>query len=96
MRSSDTRLRGPAGPGSGAAFDTLTVRAEDSVLFVELAAPPMNLLGPDLVGDLVSVIQWAEADDAVQVLVFRSADPDYFISHVDVTRIDEYARRRRS
>jgi enoyl-CoA hydratase/carnithine racemase len=24
------------------------------------------------------------------VLVFKSADPDYFISHVDVTRIKEY------
>ncbi len=72
------------------AFDTLTVRAEGSVLFVEIAAPPMNLLGPELVGDLVSVIQYAEADDAVGVLVFSSADPDYFISHVDLTRVDEY------
>jgi enoyl-CoA hydratase/carnithine racemase len=72
------------------AFETLTVRAEGSVLFAEIAAPPMNLLGPELVRDLVSVIEWAEADDAVQVLVFTSADRDYFISHVDVTRIDEY------
>jgi enoyl-CoA hydratase/carnithine racemase len=50
----------------------------------------MNLLGPELVRDLVSLIQRAEADDAFQVLVFKSADPDYFISHVDVTRIKEY------
>src|SRR5918911_5761992 len=50
----------------------------------------MNLLGPELVRDLVALIQQAEADDAVQVLVFKSADPDYFISHVDVTRIAEY------
>jgi enoyl-CoA hydratase/carnithine racemase len=71
-------------------FETLTVRVEGSVLFAEIAAPPMNLLGPELVRDLVSLIQRAEADDAVQVLVFMSADPDYFISHVDVTRIDEY------
>ena len=71
-------------------FETLTVRAEAQVLFVEIAAPPMNLLGPDLVRDLVSLIQQAEDDDAVQVLVFRSADPDYFIPHVDVTRIQEY------
>jgi hypothetical protein len=50
----------------------------------------MNLLGPELVADLVSVIQRAEGDDAVQVLVFTSADPDYFISQVDVPRISEY------
>ncbi|HTG52974.1 MAG TPA: hypothetical protein VMA33_08960 [Candidatus Tectomicrobia bacterium] len=59
---------------------------EGAVLFAEIAAPPMNLLGPELVRDLVSLIQRAEADDAVQVLVFKSADPDYFIPHVDVTR----------
>jgi enoyl-CoA hydratase/carnithine racemase len=37
-----------------------------------------------------------EADDTVKVLVFKSADPDYFISHVDVTQIKEYRRRRQS
>jgi enoyl-CoA hydratase/carnithine racemase len=71
-------------------FETLKVRREGAVLFADIAAPPMNLLGPELVRDLVALIQRAEADDAVRVLVFRSADPDYFISHVDVTRIKEY------
>jgi enoyl-CoA hydratase/carnithine racemase len=71
-------------------FETLRVHAEGAVLFAEIAAPPMNLLGPALVRDLVSLIQRAEADPAVQVVVFRSADPDYFIAHVDVTRIGEY------
>ena len=50
----------------------------------------MNLLGPELVRDLVSLIQRAEADDTVKVLVFKSADPDYFISHVDLTQVSEY------
>ena len=72
------------------AFETLTVRVDGGVLFADIAAPPMNLLGPELVRDLVSLITQAEADDAFQVLVFKSADPDYFISHVDVTRITEY------
>src|SRR5262249_54909958 len=71
-------------------FETLKVSREGPVLFVDIAVPPMNLLGPELVRDLVSLIQQAEADNAVKVLVFRSADPDYFISHVDVTRIKEY------
>jgi enoyl-CoA hydratase/carnithine racemase len=71
-------------------FETLTVREEGAVRFADIAAPPMNLLGPELVRDLVSLIQRAEADDTVRVLVFSSADPDYFISHVDLTRINEY------
>jgi enoyl-CoA hydratase/carnithine racemase len=68
----------------------LRVRKEGAVLFADIAAPPMNLLGTELVRDLVALIQQAEADTTVQVLVFGSADPDYFISHVDVMGIDEY------
>jgi len=71
-------------------LETLVVRKEGPVLFADIAAPPMNLLGPELVRDLVTLIQSAEADDTVQVLVFTSADPDYFIAHVDLDRIAEY------
>ena len=71
-------------------LETIKVREEEAILFAEIAAPPMNLLGPDLVRDLVSLTQQAETGRAFKVLVFKSADPDYFISHVDVTRIGEY------
>ena len=71
-------------------FETIQTRREGAVLFAEIAAPPMNLLGPALVRDLVSLIKEAEADAALQVVVFKSADPDYFISHVDVTKVKEY------
>src|SRR5262245_46281157 len=59
-------------------FETLKVSREGAVLFVDIAAPPMNLLGPELVRDLVSLIKQTEADSAVKVLVFKSGDPDYF------------------
>src|SRR5262245_45325521 len=71
-------------------FETIRVRTERAVVFADISAPPMNLLGTELVRDLVSLIQQAEAEGAFQVLVFASSDPDYFISHVDVTRINEY------
>lgn len=73
-----------------AGSETISAHKEDGVLFAKIAAPPMNLLGPELVRDMVSLIQQTEADDSIHVLVFQSADPDYFISHVDVTRIAEY------
>jgi hypothetical protein len=38
-------------------FETLNVQREGAVLFAEIAAPPVNLLGPELVRDLVSLIQ---------------------------------------
>jgi enoyl-CoA hydratase/carnithine racemase len=73
-----------------AAFETISTQKEAGVLVATIAAPPMNLLGPELARDLVSLIQQSEADESIRVLVFKSADPDYFISHVDVTRIAEY------
>src|SRR5262245_28888134 len=76
-------------PEDSMVFEKLNVNREGAVLFATINAPPMNLEGPELVRDLVSLIQLAEADDTVQVIVFKSADPDYFISHVDVTRIKE-------
>jgi enoyl-CoA hydratase/carnithine racemase len=76
--------------GEPRSLQTVTVSTEKAVLFAEISAPPMNLLGPELVRDLVSLIRLAEADDSVQVVVFKSADPDYFISHVDLTRVSEY------
>ena len=42
------------------------MRKEGAVLFAEISAPPMNLFGPELVRDLVSLIQRAEADDAAR------------------------------
>ncbi len=51
---------------------------------------PIPDRGPELVRDLVSLIRLAEEDRAVKVLVFKSADPDYFISHVDLNHIAEY------
>jgi len=71
-------------------LETIQLHAEGSVLFATIKAPPMNLLGPEMVRDLVSLIQQVEADSAVRVIVFKSADPDYFISHVDITRVAEY------
>jgi enoyl-CoA hydratase/carnithine racemase len=70
--------------------DTISTRQHDGVVVAEIAAPPMNLLGPELVRDLVALIRLAEADDATRVVVFTSADPDYFISHVDLNQVQEY------
>jgi hypothetical protein len=39
-------------------LETIKVRQEGAVLFAEISSPPMNLLGPELVRDLVSLIQW--------------------------------------
>jgi enoyl-CoA hydratase/carnithine racemase len=48
-------------------FETLAIRKEGAALFVEIAAPPMNLFGPELARDLASLIHQAEADASVEL-----------------------------
>jgi len=49
-------------------FEALEVSRGGAVLFAENRGPLMNLAGPEPVRDLVSLIQRAEADAAVQGL----------------------------
>ena len=71
-------------------FATLKLTEEGQVLYVAIDAPPMNMLGPELVRDLVSLIEILDRGDRYKVVVFKSADPDYFISHVDTTKVAAY------
>jgi enoyl-CoA hydratase/carnithine racemase len=73
-----------------AEFQTLNTRTEGAVLFAEIDSPPINLIGPALVTDLVSLIEILDGGDRYRVVVFSNADPDFFIPHVDVTKIAEY------
>ena len=72
-------------------FRTLRVAPCDTgVLGVVIDAPPMNLIGPELVHDLVGLLGVLESDRETRVVVLESADPDYFVPHVDLTRVAEY------
>jgi enoyl-CoA hydratase/carnithine racemase len=66
------------------------VPSDEGVLSVVIDAPPMNLIGPELVRDLVSLFGTLESDASIRVVMLESADPDYFIPHVDLTKVAEY------
>ena len=46
--------------------------------------PPINLIDPDTIGELQDLVTALENDAEVKVVVFRSADPDFFMAHWDV------------
>ena len=48
--------------------------------------PPLNLVGPDEVRTLSSLLSRIEADPQVKVVVFDSAIPEYFMAHYDLSR----------
>ena len=67
-------------------LDVIHNRIEDRVLFATLDAPPLNLIGPGIVRDLIRLVQQLEEhEDDVSVVVFDSASPDFFSAHVDMT-----------
>ena len=53
---------------------------------VVLDLPPVNIVGADLIIGLFPLLDELEASD-ISVVVFRSADPDFFLMHGDVTGI---------
>jgi enoyl-CoA hydratase/carnithine racemase len=72
-------------------YRTLRVAPSDEgVLSVVIDAPPMNLIGPELVRDLVGLLGALESDQKTRVMVLESADPEYFVPHVDLTKVAEY------
>ena len=68
-------------------FEMISVDVDAGVARATISAPPMNVMTVDLWGELDQLSQEIEADDAVRVLVMRSADPDFFIAHFDVSQI---------
>src|SRR4051794_19266617 len=72
-------------------FRTLSVAERDKgVLSVVIDAPPMNLIGPEPVRDLVRLLGALDSGEDVRVIVLESADPEYFVPHVDLTKVAEY------
>jgi enoyl-CoA hydratase/carnithine racemase len=55
--------------------------------------PPMNLLDPDTIEELLQLSSAMQADKQLKIVVFESADPDYFIAHYDMSRAREVAEK---
>lgn len=65
-------------------YKLLKVKIDGGVAFVSIDNPPMNLLNMALIGEFSSLARKVTRDDNVRVIVFESADPDFFIAHFDV------------
>lgn len=66
-------------------FKFLKIHIDQGVAFVTIDNPPMNLLNMELLGEFFRLSRKIAKDDDVRVIVFDSADPDFFIAHFDVS-----------
>lgn len=53
---------------------------------VSINNPPINLYDPEMFAELRSLMARIEADRELKVVVFDSANPDYFMAHYDMVR----------
>ena len=56
---------------------------------VTFSNPPINIFAPTTIVELGTLMSELEADPSVKVVVFQSANPDFFIAHLDVSRAAE-------
>jgi len=46
--------------------------------------PPVNVIGTELIRDLKNLLTELESNDSVNVVLFDSADPEFFLAHYDL------------
>ena len=68
-------------------YQTLQIKNNQGVLTAIINNPPVNVMTDALYMDLVGFTSEVEQDASVKVVVFQSADPDFFIAHFDVETI---------
>ena len=51
---------------------------------ITFSNPPINMFVPETIIELGALMTELEADPSVKVVVFQSANPDFFIAHLDV------------
>jgi enoyl-CoA hydratase/carnithine racemase len=71
-------------------YETLGIEYDKGVLTATINNPPVNVMTQPLYLDLVGFTSEVEQDESVKVVVFQSADPDFFIAHFDVEAILEF------
>ncbi|HEA30851.1 MAG TPA: enoyl-CoA hydratase/isomerase family protein [Leeuwenhoekiella sp.] len=70
-------------------FKTLQISIDHSVANVTIDNPPVNVLDIKLMTELRQVLTVFAENSTIKVIVFDSANPDFFIAHVDMSLIDE-------
>ena len=66
-----------------------TDRSYPGVWTVTFSNPPINVFVPTTIVELGALMTDLEADPSVKVVVFQSANPDFFIAHLDVSKAAE-------
>ncbi len=68
-------------------YKLLSVAIKGRVATVTINNPPINIITPPLYGELAALAGELKADRDLTVVVLKSANPDFFLAHFDVSAI---------
>lgn len=71
-------------------YEFLKVGVDGRLAEVTISNPPINLITLELYSELMRLTLELKNDASITVVVFKSADPDFFLAHFDVTAILEF------
>ncbi|MFJ5992916.1 enoyl-CoA hydratase/isomerase family protein [Lentzea sp. NPDC092896] len=74
---------------TGQTYSTLRVSTDRGVARVVLHNPPVNVLGTTMMRELRGLLDGFRDDPSVRVVVFASADPEFFLAHVDMLVLED-------
>src|SRR5271170_7278417 len=66
-------------------YKRLHIKQDGRVVTAVIDNPPINLITLELFQEFIRLSKELEADDDALAFVLKSADPDFFIAHFDVT-----------
>ena len=64
-------------------------RSDSGRWTITFSNPPINMFVPTTIVELGALMTDLEADPSVKVIVFESANPDFYIAHLDVAKAAE-------
>jgi enoyl-CoA hydratase/carnithine racemase len=76
-------------------YTTLRVAVADGIAEVVFDNPPVNVISAVMMREVTGVMDALAEDPSVRVVVFSSANPEFFLAHVDMHILDESEVLRR-
>ena len=68
-------------------YELINVDVSGRLATATISNPPINIITPQLYAELADLVAELKADPDLTVVVFKSADPDFFLAHFDVEAI---------
>ena len=81
-------------PSTAAAYQgysALHITLDQGLATVTIGHPPLNVLDLALITELLQFVAAVRTDEEVRVIVFQSADPEFFLAHGDMNFIADPA-----